>query len=211
MMHKQKQLLNMRMIISSVKDAFLMLKPQVQFKNPVMFVTYIGAIITTLYVINEISIHKVSWFDVQITIWLWFTVLFANFAQAIAESRGKAQAASLRKAQVNFYARQELNGIEVKTATDKLKEGDIIICEAGDTIPTDGEVVEGAATIDESAITGESAPVIRESGGDRSAVTAGTKVLSDRLLIKVTSKPGNTFLDRMIHLIEGAKQATYAE
>jgi potassium-transporting ATPase ATP-binding subunit len=206
MKYKQSRLLNLKMITGSIKDAIKMLTPQVQFRNPVMFVTYIGAIVTTLYVINEISRHKMSWFDLQITIWLWFTVLFANFAQAIAESRGKAQAASLRKAKIEAYARQEVNGVEVKTSSDKLKRGDIIICEAGDTIPVDGEVIEGAATIDESAITGESAPVIRESGGDRSAVTAGTRVLSDRLRIKVTSESGNSFLDRMIRLIEGAKR-----
>ena len=193
MKYKQNRLLNMHMIASAIKDSFKMLAPQVQFKNPVMFVTYIGAIVTTLYVINEMSSDHLSWFNVQITLWLWFTVLFANFAQAIAESRGKAQAESLRKTKVEAYARQEVNGIEVKKASDKLKKGDIIICEAGDIIPVDGEVIEGAATIDESAITGESAPVIRESGGDRSAVTAGTKVLSDRLRIKVTSELGNSF------------------
>lgn len=194
------------MILSSIKDAFLMLTPQVQFKNPVMFVTYIGAVATTLYVINEIYNHRLSLFDLQITLWLWFTVLFANFAEAIAESRGKAQAASLRKTKIEAYARQDINGIEVKTPSEKLKKHDIIICEAGDTIPADGEVIEGIATVDESAITGESAPVIRESGGDRSAVTAGTRVLSDRIKIKVTSEMGNSFLDRMINLIEGAKR-----
>lgn len=205
-MKLKKGILNLKMVTDSIKEAFVMMKPQVQIKNPVMFVTYIGAIVTTLCVINEISRHKISWFDLQITLWLWFTVIFANFAQAIAESRGKAQAASLRKAKIEAYARQEFNGVEVKISSDKLKMGDIIICEAGDIIPADGEVIEGAATIDESAITGESAPVIRESGGDRSAVTTGTRVLSDRLRIKVTSEPGNSFLDRMIHLIEGAKR-----
>lgn len=206
MQQKSVSMFNVKILISSIKEAFRMLTPQAQVKNPVMFVAYIGAIVTTLCVIKEISIHKLSWFDLQITLWLWFTIIFANFAQAIAESRGKAQAASLRSARINAHARQEVNGIEVKTPSENLKKGDIIICEAGDIIPADGEVIEGAASIDESAITGESAPVIRESGGDRSAVTAGTKVLSDRLRIKVASEPGNNFLDRMILLIEGAKR-----
>lgn len=194
------------MVTNSVREALKMLAPQIQFKNPVMFVTYLGAIVTTLTVINEISESHFSWFDLQISMWLWFTVIFANFAQAIAESRGKAQAASLKKTKVEAYARQEMNGIEIKTPSAQLKKGDIIICDAGDIIPADGEVIEGVATVDESAITGESAPVIRESGGDRSAVTAGTKVLSDRLKISVISEPGHSFLDRMISLIEGAKR-----
>ncbi|MBN9378739.1 MAG: potassium-transporting ATPase subunit B [Chlamydiales bacterium 38-26] len=206
MKYKQPNLLNLKMILASLKESFKMLNPQVQIRNPVMFVTYLSAIGTTLYVLKEFYLQNVSGFDLQIALWLWLTVLFANFAQAIAESRGKAQAASLRKTKIEAYARQELNGLEVKTPSEKLKKGDIIICEAGDIIPTDGEVVEGAATIDESAITGESAPVIRESGGDRSAVTAGTRVLSDRLRIQVTTEPGNNFLDRMIRLIESAKR-----
>lgn len=206
MKNHYRNFLDTRMILTSIKDSLKTLTPGVQFRNPVMFVTYLGAIATTLYVINDISIHKISWFNIQIALWLWFTVIFANFAQAIAESRGKAQAASLRKTKIESYARQELNGIEIKTPSSSLKKNDIIICEAGDIIPADGEVIEGVATVDESAITGESAPVIRESGGDRSAVTAGTKVLSDRLLIQVTSEPGNSFLDRMISLIEGAKR-----
>jgi len=206
MKYKQPNLLNLKMILASLKESFKMLNPQVQIRNPVMFVTYLSAIGTTLYVLKEFYLQNVSGFDLQIALWLWLTVLFANFAQAIAESRGKAQAASLRKTKIEAYARQELNGLEVKTPSEKLKKGDIIICEAGDIIPTEGEVVEGAATIDESAITGESAPVIRESGGDRSAVTAGTRVLSDRLRIQVTTEPGNNFLDRMIRLIESAKR-----
>lgn len=195
-----------KMISASIREAFEMLTPQIQVKNPVMFVTYLGAIVTTLYVISEIFQSSFSWFDFQIMLWLWFTVLFANFAQAIAESRGKAQAASLRQAKVESYARQVKNGLEVRTPSENLQKGDIIICDAGDIIPSDGEVINGAATVDESAITGESAPVIRESGGDRSAVTAGTRVLSDRLNIKVTCGSGQSFLDRMIHLIEGAKR-----
>lgn len=167
-----------------------------------MFVAYIGAIVTTICIISG----EDNWFNIQIALWLWFTVLFANFAQALAESRGKAQAASLRRSQVESYARQIRNGNEVKVPSSELKKDDIIVCEAGDTIPADGEVVEGIATVDESAITGESAPVIRESGGDRSAVVGGTRVVSDRIKIKITSEKGRSFLDRMINLIEGAKR-----
>ncbi len=206
MEHKRTDFLNISMVLGSIRDAFLMLTPRVQIKNPVMFVTYLGAIVTTLCVINEISTRSISWFDVQIAMWLWFTILFANFAQAIAESRGKAQAASLRKTKIEAYARQDHHGIEIKIPSSQLKKGDIIICQAGDIIPSDGEVIEGVASFDESAITGESAPVIRESGGDRSAVTAGTKILSDRVKIRVTSDAGHSFLDRMIGLIEGAKR-----
>lgn len=206
MEYKKKGSLDSKIIIGSLKSAFFRLTPQVQFKNPVMFVTYLGAIATTLYVGAEASNQSASWFNIQITIWLWFTVLFANFAEAIAESRGKAQAASLKKAKIEAYARQDRNGVEVKVPSSQLQKGDIIICEVGDIIPADGEVIEGVASVDESAITGESAPVIRESGGDRSAVTAGTRILSDVLKIKVTSDPGHSFLDRMINLIEGAKR-----
>lgn len=206
MQYKQKKFLNFEMILGSAKNAISMLVPQVQFKNPVMFVTYLGAIATTLCVLADLMQHSISWFNVQIAIWLWFTVIFANFAEAIAESRGRAQAASLRKTKIEAYARQEKHGVEVKVPSNLLKKDDVIICEAGDIIPADGEVIEGVASVDEAAITGESAPVIRESGGDRSAVTAGTKVLSDRLRIKVTSEPGHSFLDRMIGLIEGAKR-----
>lgn len=204
MQYKQKSFLSTKMILDSIKSAFFMLMPRHQIRNPVMFVTYLGAIASTIYVIHDI--HASSWFEIQITVWLWFTVLFANFAESIAESRGRAQAASLRKTKIEAYARQDQEGIEVKVASNQLKKGDVIICEAGDIIPADGEVIEGVASVDESAITGESAPVIRESGGDRSAVTAGTKVLSDLLKIRVTSDPGQTFLDRMISLIEGAKR-----
>lgn len=205
-MHKKTSFFDTKMVWDSIKASCLMLSPQVQFKNPVMFVTYIGAITTTVYTIHSIFNHSFFLFEVQITLWLWFTVLFANFSEAIAESRGKAQAASLKKAKIEAYARQDQNGVEVKIPSNQLKKGDIIICEAEDVIPADGEVVEGIASVDESAITGESAPVIRESGGDRSAVTAGTRVLSDRIKIHVTSDAGQSFLDRMIALIEGAKR-----
>ncbi len=203
---KRTSFLNFQMIMESLKDAVLMLTPRIQIRNPVMFVTYLGAITSTVCVIQELFTHSISWFNIQITIWLWFTVIFANFAEALAESRGKSQAASLRKTKIDAYARQNRNGVEIKIPSSELKRDDIIICEAGDVIPADGEVIEGIASVDEAAITGESAPVVRESGGDRSAVTAGTKILSDRLKIKVTSDPGHSFLDKMINLIEGAKR-----
>ncbi len=206
MRHSSISLLNTKMVFTSILDSIKMLTPQVQVKNPVMFVTYLGAIVTSIYTVFETLDHAVSWFNVQITLWLWFTVAFANFAQAIAESRGKAQAASLRQTKLDTYARRIVNGVEIHTLAEQLRKGDLIFCEAGDIIPLDGEVIEGVATVDESAITGESAPVIRESGGDRSAVTAGTKVLSDHLKIQVSSNPGDSFLDRMISLIEGSKR-----
>jgi K+-transporting ATPase ATPase B chain len=178
-----------------------LLAPNRQIKNPVMFVAYIGAIITTF----SLVVHF-SFFDFQIALWLWFTVLFANFAQSMAESRGKAHAASLRKGKIEAYARKVVNHHEVRVVSSELQKGDIIICETGDVIPADGEIIEGISTVDESAITGESAPVIRESGGDRSAVTAGTRVLSDRIVIRIVSEPGNSFLDKMINLIESSKR-----
>lgn len=206
MKSKPSPLFDYSQALEAFKESIALLNPKAQYKNPVMFVTYIGAIVTTWCVIDEVAHNIVSWFNIQITLWLWFTVLFANFAQAIAESRGRAQAASLRKAKIDASARKIQHGVEIKIPAHDLKKDDIIICEAGDVIPADGEVIEGVATVDESAITGESAPVIRESGGDRSAVTAGTKVLSDRLTIQVTSEAGKSFLDKMISLIEGAKR-----
>lgn len=190
---------------SALLESLYMLSPHIQWRNPVMFVTYVGAILTTIYLFFSYE-GRINWFDFQIALWLWGTVLFANFAYSLAESRGKAQARSLRKAQVDAYARQIRNGVEIKVPSSELKKGDVIICEAQDIIPADGEVIEGIATVDESAITGESAPVIRESGGDRSAVTVGTRVVSDRIVVQVTSEPGHSFLDRMINLIEGAKR-----
>jgi len=175
-------------------------------KKPVIFIVGIGALMTTIVVFLDVFNNNFSGFNFQIMIWLWFTVLFANFAEAIAEDRGKAQADSLRKSRTKTKAlRLVQNKEEIVWATD-LKKGDIVVCLSGDSIPADGDVIEGIASVDESAITGESAPVIRESGGDRCAVTGGTKVLSDRIVIKVTSEPGNTFLDRMIALVEGAKR-----
>ena len=206
MRSKKKHLLDRDILLPAALDAFLRVSPFRLYKNPVMFVTFLGAFATSVSVISDYFNGAVSSFNFQIMLWLWFTLLFANFAEAIAESRGKAQAASLRKNKTDAYARYEQNGKETRIRADQLKIDDIIICEAGDVIPADGEVIEGVATIDESAITGESAPVIRESGGDRSAVTAGTRVLSDRIRIRVTSEAGNSFLDRMINLIEGAKR-----
>ncbi len=175
-------------------------------KNPVMFVVEIGSLLTTFAFIGDLSKHdsKEALFSGQITIWLWFTVLFANFAEAMAEGRGKAQAENLRKARTETKAkRRGANGVEVVNSSE-LKKGDVVIVEAGELIPADGTVIEGVASVDESAITGESAPVIRESGGDRSAVTGGTMVLSDKIVVQITTNPGESFLDRMIALVEGA-------
>jgi len=171
-----------------------------------MFVVLIGALLSTVTVGRELAAGKVSGFDVQIVLWLWFTLLFANFAEAMAEGRGKAQADSLRKTRTATLARRLRNDQEEQVSSGVLTPGDLVVCEAGDIIPSDGEVVEGVASVDESAITGESAPVIRESGGDRCAVTGGTRVLSDRIVIRITSEQGRTFLDRMISMVESARR-----
>jgi K+-transporting ATPase ATPase B chain len=171
----------------------------VQIRNPVMFVVFIGAILTTFACFTQ-----PNGFNFEVTLWLWFTVLFANFAEAIAEGRGKAQAATLRRMRTTTMARRLTAGREERVAAGELHKGDLVVCEAGDVIPSDGDVVEGIASVDESAITGESAPVIRESGGDHSAVTGGTRVISDRIVVRITSEPGNTFLDRMISMVESA-------
>ncbi len=189
------------LIRPALLDSLRKLDPRVQWKNPVMFVVYLGSIATTAIVLRQPSD-----FLVQLTIWLWFTLLFANFAEAIAEGRGKAQAATLRKMRTTTKARLLRGAVEEFVAAGELKKGDLVVCEAGDAIPADGEVIEGIASVDESAITGESAPVIRESGGDRSAVTGGTRVLSDRIVIRITSEQGNTFIDRMIAMVEGARR-----
>jgi len=191
---------------TSVFNAFKKLNPVMLAKNPVMFIVEIGAIMTTVIVFPDIIKGSFNFFNFQIGMWLWFTVLFANFAEAVAEGRGKAQAESLKKSRKQTMARLLSGGSEIKLEADRLKKDDIVVCEANDIIPADGEVIEGVASVDESAITGESAPVIRESGGDRSAVTGGTKVLSDRILVKITSEQGNTFMDKIISLIEGAKR-----
>src|ERR1035438_4785677 len=178
--------------IRAIKDSFIKLNPAILVKNPVIFIVGVGAIMTTVVVLADIFSGHFSNFDFQITLWLWFTVLFANFAEAIAEGRGKAQADSLRKSRTQTLARKLVDKKEEMVLATDLKKGDIILCAAGEIIAADGDVIEGIASVDESAITGESAPVIRESGGDRCAVTGGTKVISDRITIKVTSEPGNT-------------------
>lgn len=190
-----------KLITQAALDSVRKMDPRVQYKNPVMFITQVGAVITTALLATHFS-----GFELQISLWLWFTVLFANFSESLAEGRGKAQADSLKKTRTQTIARRMEGKREEKVPADRLKKGDRVICEAGDVIPLDGEVVEGIATVDESAITGESAPVIRESGGDRSAVTGGTRVLSDRIMVLITAEPGHSFLDRMISLVEGAKR-----
>lgn len=188
--------------------SFAKLNPVTLMKNPVMFVVEVGAALTTVFLIRDVLIGAGSiGFSLQISLWLWFTVLFANFAEAMAEARGKAQADSLRKTKTDALAKRlDSNGKIEQVTASALRSGDVVLCDAGELIPGDGEVIEGIATVDESVITGESAPVIRESGGDRSAVTGGTKVLSDQIKIKITSNPGETFLDRMIALVEGAQR-----
>jgi len=190
----------------AIRESFVKLNPMAVAKNPVMFVVEVGAALTTIFVIKDAFTGVAgTLFGVQIALWLWFTVLFANFAEAMAEARGKAQADALRKTKTDTMARKLLPNDKFEMVpASKLRAGDVVYCEAGYLIPGDGEVIEGIASVDESVITGESAPVIRESGGDRSAVTGGTKVLSDHIKIRITSNPGETFLDRMIALVEGA-------
>jgi len=199
-------LFNKSLLLQATKDSVIKLNPALLVKNPVIFIVAIGFVLTSVVVISNIIQGNFSLFNFQIAIWLWFTVLFANFSEAIAEGRGKAQADSLRKSRTHTQARKIIGGVEKLVNATELKKGDSVVCEAGDIIPSDGEVFEGIASVDESAITGESAPVIRESGGDRSAVTGGTKVISDRILVRITSEPGNAFIDRMIALVEGAKR-----
>ncbi|MCX5123807.1 potassium-transporting ATPase subunit KdpB [Streptomyces sp. NBC_00347] len=189
-----------KQLLKSFPDAVRKLDPRVMVKSPVMFVVLIGSVLTTALAISDPG----NLFGWAITAWLWLTTIFANLAEAVAEGRGKAQADTLRKAKTDTVARRLNGAVEEQVPGTDLRIGDLVVCEAGDIIPGDGDVVEGVASVDESAITGESAPVIRESGGDRSAVTGGTKVLSDRIVIKITTKPGETFIDRMINLVEGA-------
>src|SRR5690242_5120438 len=176
------------LIRRAIFESFSKLDPRVLYKNPVMFVVEIGAVVTTVDLIHGVVKHASGFgFSLQITLWLWFTVLFANFAEAMAEGRGKAQAETLRKARSETLARRlTASGEEERVPGSKLKSGDIVVVSAGEMIPGDGEIIEGIASVDESAITGESAPVIRESGGDRSAVTGGTRVLSDEIKIRIT-------------------------
>lgn len=204
MKNKKNKLFEAALMKDAIINSFIKLNPAILIKNPVMFIVEICAVITTVIFALDIFKELYSSFNLQIGIWLWFTVLFANFAEAVAEGRGKAQAESLKKARKQTMARKLENGKEVSIEANELKKNDLVICKAGDIIPADGEIVDGVASVDESAITGESAPVIRESGGDRSAVTGGTKILSDKIIIKITSEPGNTFMDKIIFLIEGA-------
>ena len=203
----QGGLLDPKMLLKSTPGALRKLDPRTLWRNPVMFIVEIGAVWSTI-----LAIIDPSWFAWLIVVWLWLTVLFANLAEAVAEGRGKAQAESLRKTKAHTVARRlvgwtpETPGREEEVAAPLLKQGDIVVVEAGQVIPGDGDVLEGIASVDESAITGESAPVIRESGGDRSAVTGGTTVLSDRIVVKITQKPGESFIDKMIALVEGASR-----
>jgi len=203
---RKKSLADTAILSRAIVDSFRKLDPRIMLKNPVMFVVEVGALLTTIQLSWNAVHHSGHFgFGLQITLWLWFTVLFANFAEAMAEGRGKAQADTLRKARAETQAHLlRSDGSTEVVPSSKLRAGDIVAVTAGDFIPGDGEVIEGVASVDESAITGESAPVIRESGGDRSAVTGGTRVLSDEIKVRITSNPGETFLDRMIKLVEGA-------
>jgi K+-transporting ATPase ATPase B chain len=207
-MAKGKAIWDMKIVQRAIWDSFVKLHPRTMMGNPVMFVVEVCSVVTSVLLVRDALQHQGAFgFNLQITLWLWFTVLFANFAEAMAEGRGKAQADALRKARSETVAnRVQPDGTIEKIASSKLRSGDVVNVAAGELIPGDGEIVEGVASVDESAITGESAPVIREAGGDRSAVTGGTRVLSDCIKIKITSNPGETFLDRMIALVEGAER-----
>jgi potassium-transporting ATPase ATP-binding subunit len=206
---KERSLFDPEIVRPAVWESFRKLVPQHVIKNPVMFVVEIGSVLTTLIFVRDLFAPTQGsqrlWFTFNVSFWLWFTVVFANFAEAVAEGRGKAQAAFLRRMRQETIARKLVSGKrEEKIPASSLRKGDLVVVEAGEIIPGDGDVIEGIASVDESAITGESAPVIRESGGDRSAVTGGTKVLSDRIVVRITASPGESFLDRMIALVEGA-------
>jgi K+-transporting ATPase ATPase B chain len=201
MTQKPTSLFDWNIVGPAIGDSFKKLNPRLMIKNPVMFVTQVGAVLTTVGIFTAPAQRG---FIAQLAVWLWFTVLFANFAEAVAEGRGKAQANALRKARKDTIARRLRGNREEKVPAPDLQKGDLVVCETGDVIPADGDVVEGIASVDESAITGESAPVIRESGGDRSGVTGGTRVLSDRIVIRITMEKGHGFLDRMIALVEGS-------
>src|SRR6202034_3737058 len=205
-MVEKRSLWNTEILGQALLDSVRKLDPRGMVKNPVMFVVEVGSVLTTVLLIDNVVHHRPGFgFNLQITLWLWFTVLFANFAEAMAEGRGKAQADTLRKAKGETIARRyKADGTLEEVSSGLLRADDMIYVEAGKYIAGDGEVIEGVASVDESAITGESAPVIREAGGDRSAVTGGTKVLSDWIRVRITSNPGETFLDRMIALVEGA-------
>src|SRR5579863_7791023 len=202
----KRSLWDIKIVRRAAWDSLVKLHPVTMMRNPVMFVVEVGSVVTTILLVMQRSQGKPGFgFNLQITLWLWFTVLFANFAEAMAEGRGKAQAEALRRAKAETMANRLLCDGKTETVPgSKLRCGDLVLVEAGEFVPGDGEIVEGVASVDESAITGESAPVIREAGGDRSAVTGGTRVLSDWIRVRITSNPGETFLDRMIALVEGA-------
>ena len=208
---KKQAIWNAQIVKRALSDCFKKLDPRTMMKNPVMFVVEVGSVLTTLQlirgIVSPVSGVTDTGFELQITLWLWFTVLFANFAEAMAEGRGKAQADNLRKSKTETIAHRVVAGDKTEDVpAPKLRKDDVVIVSAGEFIPGDGEIIQGVASVDESAITGESAPVIREAGGDRSAVTGGTRVLSDQLRVKITSNPGETFIDRMIALVEGAER-----
>ncbi|HZH50083.1 MAG TPA: hypothetical protein VFD86_09960, partial [Nitrospira sp.] len=224
--HTAQSLFELAIMRQAASDAFRKLHPRHQIKNPVMFVVWVGSIVTTLLFVQAVigNGEAPAGFILSIALWLWFTVLFANFAEAMAEGRGKAQADALRQSRQEMTAKKlgavdagsEHHAVWNRTqdkvdrfsvvSANELKKGDVVLVESNDFIPADGEVIEGVASVNESAITGESAPVIRECGGDRSAVTGGTRVLSDRIVVRITSEQGNTFIDRMIALVEGARR-----
>jgi len=212
MTHPKLSMFDRSLLAPAIAESFAKLDPRVQWRNPVMFVVYIGAILTTVLGVQALAGpgEAPAWFIINVAIWLWFTLLFANFAEALAEGRSKAQAAALRGLKQSALAKKLADAADRTRHTSvpatQLRRGDVVLIEAGDYIPADGEVIEGAASVDESAITGESAPVIRESGGDFSAVTGGTRVLSDWIIVKVTVNPGETFIDRMIAMVESAKR-----
>jgi K+-transporting ATPase ATPase B chain len=203
---KARSLFDGKILGPATIESFRKLAPRWQFRNPVMFVCEVGALATLAFFVRDLRTHGPAGFDLAISLWLWLTVLFANFAEAVAEGRGKAQAEFLRRTKTETQAHRVLDGREELVSATVLRKGDVVRVAAGELIPADGDVTHGAASVDESAITGESAPVIREAGGDRSSVTGGTRVLSDEILVEVTSDPGETFLDRMIALVEGAKR-----
>jgi K+-transporting ATPase ATPase B chain len=202
---RRASLFEKSLVRTAGKQSVVMLKPWVMARNPVMFITEIGAALTTLVLVVDLfHQHSAFIYTLAVTAILWLTVLFANFAEALAEARGKAQAGTLKRTRRKTLARRTINGVEEQVSSEELREGDVVVVAAGETIPSDGEVIEGAASVDESAITGESAPVVREAGGDRSGVTGGTRVLSDQIKIRITAGAGESFLDRMIALVEGA-------
>ncbi len=204
---RSRPLFDREILRRAARESFVKLNPKTLIRNPVIFVVEVGAALVSVFLVRDFAVGAARLgFEFQIALWLWFTVLFANFAEAMAEARGKAQADTLRKTKTDAVANRLTDGTIERVSAVQLRAGDIVVAEAGDLIPGDGEVIDGIATIDESVITGESAPVIRESGGDRSAVTGGTKVLSDGIRIRITSNPGETFLDRMIALVEGAQR-----